>query len=263
MSRRPRGTRASSPSPPTEVSHDLTPISAGLQAARSGIDGVAGVTGDPTIATDLRRSLLVSTGTATPDDARAAYVDHVNQALGAVAGSVTLPDQFRITLTSRSSSIPVQLTNNTDRDVNVMVQVDSDQLEFPEGDFIAATLAPGTTRIEVPVRVRTSGAFTMVVRVTSPDGSLLLDTSTFDIRSTAISGVGLLLSIGAGLFLAVWWLRHWRRARRSRHLMPAGGEPDTDPDGDGARAPADAGVAYRPAHMAGDHAVQGSGGGVR
>jgi hypothetical protein len=246
-----------------QVSHDLTPISAGLQAARSGIDGVAGVTGDPTIAADLRRSLLVSTGTATPDDARAAYVDHVNEALGAVAGSVTLPDQFRITLTSRSSSIPVQLTNNTDRDVNVMVQVDSDQLEFPEGDFIAATLAPGTTRIEVPVRVRTSGAFTMVVRVTSPDGSLLLDTSTFDIRSTAISGVGLLLSIGAGLFLAVWWLRHWRRARRSRHLMPAGGEPDTGPDGDGARAPEDVDVAYRPAHMAGDHAVQGSSGVVR
>jgi hypothetical protein len=246
-----------------EVAHDLTPIAAGVRSARSGVEGVAGVTGDPTVATELRRSLLVSTGTATPDDARQAYVDHVDQALAAVAGSVTLPDQFRITLTSRNSSIPVQLTNNTDRDVNVMVQVDSDQLEFPEGDFIAATLVPGTTRLEVPVKVRTSGAFTMVVRVTSPDGSLLLDTSTFDIRSTAISGVGLLLSIGAGLFLAVWWLRHWRSARRSRHLVPRGEEPDTAPDGDAARAPEDVDVAYRPAHMAGDHAVQGSGGGVR
>jgi hypothetical protein len=248
-----------------EVAHDLTPIAADLRSARAGVEGVAGVTGDPTLAADLRRSLLVSTGTATPDESRPAYVDHVNQQLGAVAGSVTLPDQFRITLTSRSSSIPVQLTNNTDRELNVMVQVDSDQLEFPQGDFIATTLVPGTTRIEVPVKVRTSGAFTMVVRVTSPDGSLLLDTSTFDVRSTAISGVGLVLSIGAGLFLAVWWLRHWRNARRSQHLMPVGSaaDADADPDGDGARAADDVNVAYRPAHMAGDHAVQGGGGGVR
>jgi hypothetical protein len=246
-----------------EVAHDLTPIAAGLRSARGGVEGVAGVTGDPTIASELRRSLLVSTGTATPDDTRPAYIDHVDQALGAVAGSVTLPHQFRITLTSRSSSIPVQLTNNTDRDVNVMVQVDSDQLEFPEGDFIGATLPPGTTRLDVPVKVRTSGAFTMVVRVTSPDGSLLLDTSTFDIRSTAISGVGLLLSIGAGLFLAVWWLRNWRSAKRSRHLMPAGAAPESPPDRDGARAPDDVDVAYRPAHLAGDQAVQGSGRGVR
>jgi hypothetical protein len=100
------------------------------------------------------------------------------------------------------------------------------------------------------VRVRTSGAFTMVVEVTSPDQSIVLDTSTFDIRSTAISGVGLVLSAGAGLFLAVWWAKHWRSARRSRHLMPASSVPP-DPAGPppppGAEPPEDP---YRPAHMA-------------
>jgi hypothetical protein len=78
------------------------------------------------------------------------------------------------------------------------------------------------------VRVRTSGAFSLDVTVTSPDDALVLDTTTFDVRSTAISGVGLVLSVGAGLFLAVWWAGHWRRARRSRHLMPPG---SVGPDG--------------------------------
>jgi hypothetical protein len=39
------------------------------------------------------------------------------------------------------------------------------------------------------------------------------------VRSTAISGVGPALSIGAGLFLLVGWGNHLR-GRRSRRLVP-------------------------------------------
>jgi Family of unknown function (DUF6049) len=180
----------------------------------------------------------------------------VNNALSTVSGAVTLPDQFRITLTSRSSDIPIALTNLSNQSLQVRVTLDSDQLEFPEGTDIPTTLDPGTTRLEVPVRVRTSGAFTLDVTVTSPDGSIVLDTSTFDVRSTAISGVGLVLSIGAGLFLLVWWARHWRSARRSRHLMPPSAHPPTPvaPFAGADQGPARTPIPdheYRPAHMAG------------
>jgi len=47
------------------------------------------------------------------------------------------------------------------------------------------------------------------------------------VRSTAVSGVGLVLSIGAGLFLVVWWARHWHRTRRSARLIAAGSHPTT------------------------------------
>jgi hypothetical protein len=245
------------------IAHDLRPIAGTLRTARTGVDGLSGLIGDPEQAATLRRSLLISVGTDTPDSERAAYVGGVNAALGTVAGAVVLPDKFRITLTTRSSTIPVTITNNTRRELNVMVQLDSDQLEFPDGRLITTPLpASTTTRLEVPVRVRTSGAFTMDVRVTSPDGTIVLDTSTFDVRSTAISGVGFILSIGAALFLAVWWLRHWRSTRRSRHLMPKGStgpapsEPGDDTGGDGDSAAGDGDTAggdpgYRPAHLAG------------
>ena len=150
-----------------------------------------------------------------------------------------------------TSSIPIALDNLSDRNLDVEVVLDSDQLEFPEGAVLHPTLPPGTTRLEVPVRVRTSGAFTMDVRVTSRDGSIVLDESTFDVRSTAISGVGLALSIGAGLFLAVWWARHWRSARRSRHLMPASSVPPDAPGAPSAPPPPAPESPYRPAHMAG------------
>ncbi len=241
---------------PHEITDDLRPIAGSLGTAHARVNGLGGLVEDPVLASSLQQSLLVSTGSDTPDEQRPAYVDRVNTALGSVTGAVTLPEQFRITLTSRSSTIPVNLTNETDQDLTVRVTLDSDQLEFPEGRVLDPTLPPGTTHLEVPVRVRTSGAFTLDVAVTSPDGSIVLDTSTFDVRSTAISGVGLVLSIGAGVFLLVWWARHWRSARRSRHLMPPGAPPP-DPGG----VPMGSGEGpgrvpipdheYRPAHMAG------------
>jgi Family of unknown function (DUF6049) len=253
-----------SPTPVTS-GPDLDGIAPTVRAVRSSISGVGALLDDPATAQSLEHSVLLSTGTDTPDDQRAAYVQRAEAALDSVQGAVTLPDAFRITLTSRSSSIPVTLTNNTDRPLSVRVELDSDQLEFPDGDVLTPVLAPGTTRIEVPVRTRTSGAFTLDVTVTSTNRAIVLDTSTFDVRSTAISGVGLVLSVGACLFLAIWWARHWRNTRRSRQLMPAdavtpaagtpvldesaalGAAMDAEPSPPATR---NAGGPYRPAHMA-------------
>ncbi|HEU0171624.1 MAG TPA: DUF6049 family protein [Acidimicrobiales bacterium] len=214
---------------------DLRPLAPRIESVRGRIGGVAGLLDDPSVQTSLDHALFMSTGVATPDADRAAYVDWVEAQLQTVTGAVSLPDEFRITLTTRSSTIPVNLTNNTERDLQVRVELDSDQLEFPDGDVLTPTLPPGTTHLDVRVRARTSGAFTLVVTVSSPDDTLVLDRSTFDIRSTAISGVGLLLSVGAGLFLAIWWGRHWYRTRRARRAEgtepppPAAGGPDLAP----------------------------------
>jgi hypothetical protein len=237
---------------------DLSAIAPALRAARQQVSGVGALLDDPQRGAQLNHSLLVATGTDTPDPERAAYVEHAAAGIRDVDGAVTLPPEFRITLTARSSTIPVRLTNNLDSGVTVQVELESDQLEFPEGRFMIETLPPGTSSLDVPVRARTSGAFTMDVRVTSPDGALLLDRSTFDVRSTAISGVGLVLSVGAGLFLAVWWARNWRKSRRT-----TGGAPPPDGDDTAADAGSPGGVTARAtpdrsATTAGERAVSRS-----
>ena len=78
-----------------------------------------------------------------------------------------------------------------------------------------------TTTQAIPVKARTSGAFQLTVRLRSPDGQLSLGATRFTVTSTVASGVGLLLSIGAGLFLALWWGSHWRTVRRARRLVDA------------------------------------------
>ena len=245
---------------PHEVTDELGGIAAPLRRARRGVSGVAGTVASAD-GRSLSRSLLVATGTATPEGQRPAYVERVNAELGSLSGAVVLPDQFRITLTSRTSTIPVNITNNSNQPLKVRIEFDSGQLEFLDGDVVNRELPPGVTRLDVRVRALTSGAFPMGITVMSPDSSIELDQTTFDIRSTAVTGVGFVLSIGAGLFLAVWWARHWRSSRRSRHLVPAGAtpaspaatvagsaSPDTATDGSD---PSDGSGGYRPAHLAG------------
>ncbi len=94
---------------PHDVTDDLGSLAPALQSARDRVAGVGAVLGDPGVTTSLEQALLVSTGTDTPDDERAAYVERANVELSSVSGAVTLPDEFRITLTSRSSTIPVTL----------------------------------------------------------------------------------------------------------------------------------------------------------
>ena len=100
----------------------------------------------------------------------------------------------------------------------------SPKLEFPDGATIDQLLTeetPASTscagaRVRAPSRSTSTSA--------RPDGSSA-GHDRYTVRSTAVSGVGLVLSVGAGLFLMVWWARHWRRTRRSPKLVATNDHP--------------------------------------
>ena len=57
-----------------------------------------------------------------------------------------------------------------------------------------------------------------------------LDVRVIDSRSiTSGLGTQLVLGIGAGVFLLVWWARHWRNTRRNARLVAAHAHPATGP----------------------------------
>lgn len=210
----------------TEEAHDdLNGLRGELEEAQEIVNGLAGMLGDQLLIGSLQRSLFVAPGANTPNDERSAYVDRVERTQAAVAAAINAPREFRITLTAREGTIPLTIDNTSDQTVTVNVSLTSSQMEFPDGQDLVVQVPPGGQRVDVTVRTRTSGAFPLGVTITSPDGSIVLDRATFTIRSTAISGVGLVLSVGAALFLLIWWARHWRTARRSSRLVaehPAG-----------------------------------------
>ncbi|HLF99502.1 MAG TPA: DUF6049 family protein [Acidimicrobiia bacterium] len=144
------------------------------------------------------------------------YLAGVDGVIGSVIGSVRLPDAPSVTLTAQRGAIPLTLVNDSGRPLRVRLSLTSDKLLFPGGATHDLVLPPRSTTERFTVEARTSGSFPMVVEVTSPDGNLAIGSFEMTIRSTAVSGVALTVTIGAGLFLAGWWGNHFRKSRRAR-----------------------------------------------
>jgi hypothetical protein len=169
-------------------------------------------------------AILLSRATALQVDDRserklsspAAYLQGADRLVKSVTSKVRGPKGQRVTLTSRRATIPISLLNATGRPLQVRVRLESDQLRFLDGSERFLTLAPQNTTERFRVESRTTGAFPLVITVTSPDGALLVNSSELTIRSTVVSGVGAILTVGAGIFLLVWWGNDLRRSRRGR-----------------------------------------------
>lgn len=95
----------------------------------------------------------------------------------------------------------------------------------PTSEVCVLTLSSQNTTLKVPVETRSSGVFPLDVSLVTPDGSVVLAHDRDTVRSTAVSGVGIVLIVLAAVSLAIWWARDLRHGRRARRLVPA---PDFD-----------------------------------
>ncbi|CAN5516100.1 hypothetical protein BH10ACT1_BH10ACT1_06260 [soil metagenome] len=130
---------------------------------------------------------------------------------------ISTPSKDRVTLGARDARFPLPITSKLDEPVKVVISLEaSDRLSFPD-DTIETTLTSERTVVQIPVRTRATGDTPLRITVRTPDGGVILAESRYRVRSTAVSGVGVLLTVGAGGFLALWWGRHWIRTRRRRH----------------------------------------------
>jgi hypothetical protein len=188
-----------------------------LAGARQRVAAFATMTDptDPRLESWSRRLLVASAEALEPGDRRA-YIDRVDAEIDDVLAQVDPPRQQSVTLTAREGEIPITLTTSSDRPLRVLVRLESDKLDFPDGDTQVVTLDGDGTAMTFTVRARTPGAFKLQVVLTSPDGRLPLSSGRLEVRSTAVSGVGVVLSVGAGAFLLLWWMRSLRRDRRAR-----------------------------------------------
>ena len=184
----------------------------------TGFRSLAGVS-DP-IVLSVGRSLLLSTSaTFTGPEGRLraeATLGSTTVTIDRFLARIHVPRPSTITLTSRSGEIPLTFRNDTGRRIDVVIQLLSPKLAFPEGSSRLVTLARNSTTVRFAVESRTSGAFPLQLRVRSPIRGLPVGDTQFRIRSTVVSAVGIVLIGSAAVFLALWWAIHIRRARRAR-----------------------------------------------
>jgi hypothetical protein len=191
------------------------PVTA-IRSARARLDAFGSIL-DPNepVHTRFDRTLLVAPSLDLRTSQRLAYANGVNAEVNAEMERVHGPAQRSITLTARRGRVPVTVQKDVPYPVRIVVRVEGDQLQFPGGSVRRLRLTRRNTTELFTVQARASGAFPLTVTLESPDGRLTLSTSRFTVRSTAASGLGLVLSIGAGAVLLAWWARSFVRRRRS------------------------------------------------
>lgn len=195
---------------------------AALRQALLDVDGPVG--GRPY--EELDQDLLRATSRWWRGDGRrsgAALVRAVQAAVTAAFGSVSIPSDAAVTLTSETGSIPVTLQRPRGQPVRVQVTLASPRLDFPAGDSatVDLTRAHAVTR-SFRARSRSTGTFSLRVRVTDPSGAVLLAENTLTVQSTAISGPALLITGGVVAALLVAGLLRRRRPRRRLRVVAGG-----------------------------------------
>jgi len=217
MVRKPAPPSGSGPSggSPAEVATEL-------RAKRRKLDSLGSVlgSGNTTSAAVDERLLVAQSSDIKTLRQRAAYLDGAEAVMDGQLAGIQMPEGRSITLTARKGEIPVTFQNRTGNPVRVVVKVQSDKLDFPDGTTQDLELTRLNTTQRFPVVARTSGAFPIRITLESPDGNLEVGRARITVRSTAASGAGLVMAMGAASFLAIWWGRNAMKGRRSRGLVP-------------------------------------------
>ncbi len=201
---------------PTGSGSDLSAIAAQYRSVERHVatfDAFAGA--DSSRSADLAEQRLTSVADGLDTAHRVALLQSVEDVVAAGFEGVVLTGQTDLNLTSRAGDLPIAIANSNDYPVTVLVRIRSERLRFPDGEEFEVVAEPDITRLDIPVEALATGSVPTFVEVRTPDGALVLDDRQLNVRSTAVSGVGLALSLGALAVLAIWWVRTWRKGRNS------------------------------------------------
>lgn len=179
----------------------------------------------------LRTVLRAAMSDELDADVHRTFTDTVFDLVAAGTADFAVVESSRVTLATRAATLPVTIHNDQNLAMNVIVRTTSEKLRFPDGEELQLVLAPGLNELEIPVETVTSGDARILITVTSPDGRLDLANGSVNVRSTAISGLGLVVSLVSLAVLLTWWLRTIIRVRRTRRAATVSATPSSD-DGD-------------------------------
>jgi hypothetical protein len=198
---------------------DVETLARILSAGRVDLASYRTIFGDGDALADRAEALLDTmaaddVGDATREEALTSVAAHIDDQLARIEA----PPLQRVTLTDREGLVQLVFSNDTGLPAEVLLVMRADRLVLPDAPdgTMHVRLEPDITRVELRVEARSSGDAPLDIRVTSPDGRLAVAETRVAVRTTAVSGVGVVLMVGALAFLAVWWTRTIVREHRAR-----------------------------------------------
>lgn len=230
--------------PPSAQSRELDPAYVREVAAARGAVAALGnvLPGDDTTAARAGRLLDLAASVhyrGADRDLGAALVGEVQTVAGRVADQIEVLPGPLVTLTSTDGQVPVTVRSSAPVPVEVRVALQATRFAFPDGAVRdAVALTPGEARtLFFTAEARSPGATHPIEVVVTDGGGTELARARLVVRSTTFSVAAVLITGGAAVFLALWWVRD-ARGRRAAALTAAAGV-----DGRRRRSPVRSGTA--------------------
>lgn len=196
---------------------DLSQRSADIGVTRGTVAAYASmIAPERTPITALETLMRAAAASRLSEQQSAAYTRSVFEEVLNGTADITIEPAVRITLTDRRADLRITVRNGQPLPITVEFLLSAEKLRFVHGERFTRTLDPGDNEILVRVETLATGDDRVTVNIASPQGRIELTEGVVDIRSTAISGLGLVISIVALAVLGGWWARTFRRVRRSR-----------------------------------------------
>lgn len=204
---------------PSTAGPDLSERLARVAEARMAASRASRMLVDPGRSEEWNAELTRVLSTAIDDATAFQHLDVVQQQIDRVLGAIVPPEPDTFRLTGTSSTLRLRLENTYDQALNVVVDVRSPKLRFPEPDPVVTIPAGESLLVEIPVEARSNGTFTIEVDVLAPDRTRLADPVILKARVTRLTGLSQVVTGAAVLVLVSWWYSHIRRSRRRRLLQ--------------------------------------------
>jgi len=145
----------------------------------------------------------------------------LRSALRQVRESVVVNMPSDITLSSRSTSILLQVRNDSDAQLLIRLRLSSAKLALTDPVRLVELPPRALTQVEIPATTRTNGRFPIIARIITPEGALeVVPAISITARFTAITGLGQLVSISLLLVLLAWWWSFRRKTQLSDQVAP-------------------------------------------
>lgn len=201
---------------PERVPTFADPFLTELSQSRAELAALASVGAAQELVDQIGTNTLVAESRYLLDDEALArsYLEDIAASVESELSKVHPPSPTTITLTSNAGNLPVTLRNDAGYPVEVSLTLSAPRLRFVGGPRRLVVLEQEQQAFVFPVRAQTTGRFPVDVLVETPTGKQIAS-SRIVVRSTAYNRVALLLTVGAGLFLVVWWGRRLVPRRKS------------------------------------------------
>ncbi len=152
-----------------------------------------------------------------------AFLSYVDDTVHHVLKDVQPPPTgHMVTIPSLRGTVVFTVKNGTRYQTRILVKlVPHGQLMLPDGDQITVVLQPGeSSLVQMAVQAQTTGRFPVTVQILAPQGGLIAQ-SQLIVRSTAYNRLALFVTVGAVVFLLLWWGRRFLPHTSSRREDPA------------------------------------------